>query len=70
MSVTSTNRTLPPQPKLRTEKDIGSKNPEAATVSGFFRAIFQGGIQKISFPKIDLWGGLELLTQAILSGKI
>ena len=30
------------------------------TVSGFFRVIFQGGIQKISFPKNDLWGGLEL----------
>ena len=27
---------------------------------GFFRAIFQGGIQKTSFPKNDLWGGLEL----------
>ena len=45
---------------LRTEKDIGSENPETTTVSGFFRAIFQGGIQKISFPKNDLWGGLEL----------
>ena len=30
------------------------------TVSGFFHADFQGGIQKISFPQIDLWGGLEL----------
>ena len=45
---------------MRTEKDIGSENPETTTVSGFFRAIFQGGIQKISFPKNDLWGGLEL----------
>ena len=45
---------------MRTGKDIGSGNPEATTVSGFFRAIFQGGIQKISFPKNDLWGGLEL----------
>ena len=51
---------LPPQPILRTEKDIGSENPETTTVSGFFRAIFQGAIQKISFPKNDLWGGLEL----------
>jgi len=25
-----------PQPTLRTEKDIGSENPEATTVSGFF----------------------------------
>ena len=25
-----------------------------------FCAVFQGGIQKISFPKNDLWGGLEL----------
>jgi len=50
----------PPQPTLRTEKDIGSENPETTTVSGFFRAVFQGGIQKILFPKIDLWGGLEL----------
>ena len=30
----------------------------------FFRIIFQGGIQKISFPKNDLWGGLELYTWA------
>jgi len=51
---------LSPQPTLRTEKDIGSKNPESTAVSGFCYAIFQGGIQKISFPKNDLWGGLEL----------
>lgn len=43
-----------------TEKDIGAENPETTTVSGFFHADFQGGIQKISFPQIDLWGGLEL----------
>ena len=48
------------QPTLRTEKDIGSENPETTTVSGFFLAIFQGGIQKISFPKTTFWGGLEL----------
>ena len=53
-------RVLLPQPTLETEKDIGSENPETTTVSGFFRAIFQGGIQKISFPEKDLWGGLEL----------
>ena len=40
----SQNRVLPTQPTLRTEKDIGSKNPETAVVSGFFRAIFQGAI--------------------------
>ena len=51
-------------PTSSTEKDIGAKNPRAATVLGFFRAIFQGGIQKISFPKNGLWGGLELPTQA------
>ena len=51
---------------MRTEKDIGSENPETTTVSGFFRAIFQGGIQKISFPKNDLWGGLELKLLQIL----
>ena len=34
----------PPQPTLRTEKDIGSENPETTTVSGFFRAIIQGEI--------------------------
>ena len=55
---------LPPQPTSSTEKDIGAKNPRAATVLGFFRAFFQGGIQKISFPKNGLWGGLELPTQA------
>ena len=51
---------------MRTEKDIGSENPETTTVSGFFRAVFQGGIQKISFPKNDLWGGLERNTLAFL----
>ena len=51
-------------PTSSTEKDIGAKNPRAATVLGFFRAFFQGGIQKISFPKNGLWGGLELPTQA------
>jgi hypothetical protein len=54
---------LPPQPTLRTEKDIGSENLETTTVSGFFLAIFQGGIQKISFLQNDLWGGLELKLQ-------
>jgi len=44
---------------LRTEKDIGSKNPETTAVSGFCYAIFQGDIQKISFPEKDLWGGFE-----------
>ena len=47
-------------PTMRTDLDIGSENPETTTVSGFFRAIFQGGIQKISFPKNALWEGLEL----------
>lgn len=47
-------------PTLRTEKDIGSKNPETWAVSGFCYAIFQGMIKKISFPQNDLWGGLEL----------
>ena len=55
-------------PTLRTEKDIGSENPETTTVSGFFRVIFQGAIQKISFPKNDLWGGLELNTWAFRGG--
>ena len=32
------------------KKDIGSENPETAVVSGFCYAIFQGVIQKISFP--------------------
>ena len=50
------------QPYCNPEKDIGAKNPETAVFSGFFRAFFQGGIQKISFPKNDFWGGLELNT--------
>jgi len=58
-------RVLLPQPTLRTEKDIGSQTPETTTVSGFFRAFFQGGIQKISFPKNDLWGGLKLNSKDI-----
>jgi len=46
---------------MRTDLDIGAENPETTTVSGFCFAIFQSKIQKISFPKNDLWGGLELL---------
>ena len=30
----------PPQPTMRTEKDIGSENPETTAVSGFCHAIF------------------------------
>lgn len=45
---------------MRTEKDIGSENPETTAVSGFSSAIFQSEIQKISFHKNDIWGGLEL----------
>ena len=51
---------------MRTEKDIGSENPETTTVSGFFCVIFQGGIQKISFTKNGFWGGLELKLLQIL----
>ena len=47
---------------FRTEKDIGSENPETTMVSGFFLTIFQGEIQKISFLENDLWRGLELNT--------
>ena len=31
---------LPPQPHCATQKDIAPENPEAATVSGFFRVHF------------------------------
>ncbi len=31
---------LPPQPHCATKKDIAPENPEAATVSGFFRVHF------------------------------
>jgi len=41
---------------MRTEKDIGSENPETTTVSGFFRVIFHGGIQ---IPQ-KTFGSLEL----------
>ena len=44
---------------MRTEKDIGSKNPETTAVSGFCYAIFKSKIKKISFPQNALWGGLE-----------
>ena len=36
---------------MRTDLDIGSKNPETTAVSGFCYAIFQGEIQKYHFPK-------------------
>ena len=45
---------------MRTEKDIGSENPETTTVSGFFRAIFlRDNSKDIISPKGPL-GGLEL----------
>ena len=47
-------------PTMRTDLDIGARNPVTTTVTGFFLAIFQSEIQKISFPQNDLWGGLEL----------
>ena len=47
---------------MRTDLDIGARNPVTTTVSGFCYAIFQGEIQKISLPQNDLWGGLELNT--------
>jgi len=47
---------LPPQSTKRTEKDIGSENPETTTVSGFFMPIF-----KMKFKR----GGLELNLKAI-----
>ena len=58
--VAHTKSSGPPQPTMRTEKDIGAKNPETWAVSGFRFAIFQSEIQKLSFPQNDLWGGLEL----------
>ena len=36
------------------------RNPETTAVSGFCYTIFQGRIQKISFPKNGFRGGLEL----------
>ena len=44
---------------MRTEKDIGSENPETTTVSGFFMSFFKVEFKK-SFSKNDLWGELEL----------
>ena len=64
-SLRETVQIRPPQPTLRTEKDIGSENPETTTVSGFFRPIFQSKIKKISFFQNDLWGGLKLNTRII-----
>jgi hypothetical protein len=43
---------------MRTEKDIGSKNPETTAVLGFCYAIFEVKTQKTFHPN-DLWGGLE-----------
>ena len=40
-----------PQPTLRTEKDIGSENPETTTVSGFFMSFFKVEFKRYHFPK-------------------
>jgi hypothetical protein len=36
---------------MRTEKDIGSENPETTTVSGFFRSFFKVEFKRYHFPK-------------------
>jgi len=41
----------PPQPTLRTKKDIGSENPETTTVSGFFVSFFKVKFKRYHFPK-------------------
>ena len=53
-----------PHQQVAPKKISGRKTLEPQRFLGFFRAIFQGGIQKISFPKNGHWGGLELPTQA------
>lgn len=53
---------------MRTEKDIGP-SPEATAASGFFRAIFQGAIQKISFSPKHPLGRTVLYINALLRGN-
>jgi hypothetical protein len=36
---------------MRTEKDIGSENPETTTVSGFFVLFFKVEFKRYHFPK-------------------
>jgi len=45
---------LPPQPTLRTEKDIGSENPETTAVSGFFMPFFKVQFKRYHFPKTTI----------------
>ncbi|MBQ9965498.1 MAG: hypothetical protein IJP22_02065 [Clostridia bacterium] len=40
-----------PQPTMRIEKDIGSKNPETTAVSGFFMLFFKVEFKRYHFPK-------------------
>ena len=42
---------LPPQPTLRTDLDIGARNPVTTTVTGFFYPIFQVKLNRHPKPK-------------------
>ena len=54
----------PPQPHCATKKDIAPENPEAATVSGFFRVHFWLHEKKISSHLFHVRWGLELKLRA------
>ena len=45
---------------MRTDLRLGSENPVITTVSGFFRAIFQGENKKIHLPLFAARVGIEL----------
>jgi len=40
-----------PQPTMRTEKDIGARNPVTTTVTGFFIPFFQVKLNRYPKPK-------------------
>ena len=44
-------RTLPPQPTMRTDLDIGARNPVTTMVTGFFVPFFQVKLGRYPKPK-------------------
>jgi hypothetical protein len=48
---------------MRTEKDIGSENPETTTVSGFFVLFFKVEFKRYHFPKTTFGEDLNEIQQ-------
>ena len=55
---------------MRTDLDIGARNPVTTTVTGFLISFFEMRLGRYHTPKTTFGGGLELNTKAKLSEKL